>query len=615
MKVIKRDGRVVDFDKSKIKIAVEKANKEVTQKEKASSEDIKIIIQYIEELNKKRILVEDVQDIIEKKLMEFGKYELAKKYIVYRYTRALIRKSNTTDASLLGLIRNGNKNLYNNKNEVNAIMASTQRDLIVGEVSKDLTRRILLPEKIIKAWDNGEIYFHDSEYFIQPIFNSCIVNISDMLDNGTIINGMMIESPKSFQIACTILTQIIGSIANNQYGEQLIDIASLGKYLRKSKEKIIKDIEEELQDKIDKSIKEQIIEKRLKAEIYAGVQIIQCQINTLMTTSGHIPNVTLILRLDEDDEFIEENAIIVEEIFNQRILGIKNEMGENIIPKFPKLLYILDKLNCLEKNKYDYITKLAIECTKKGGYLSYISAKNMKEKFYMSVGKFNQGIVTINLPQIAIIADGDEKKFWKILDQRLNLCKEALMCRHYALISTTSDISPIHWKNGAIARLKSGEKIDRFLCDDYSNLSLGYIGLYEMTKLMKKVTLDTKEGMKFAKNVLEYLNNTISRWKKENNIEFVLYGIYLPKLNQFFAKKDRENFGTIEGITDKDEYTNSYQINDEVEIDLYNKIKLEKDLQKIASSNTPLVVKQSDIEDMENFVKFIYNELKYVVFE
>ena len=615
MKVIKRDGRVVDFDKSKIKIAVEKANKEVTQKEKASSEDIKIIIQYIEELNKKRILVEDVQDIIEKKLMEFGKYELAKKYIVYRYTRALIRKSNTTDASLLGLIRNGNKNLYNNKNEVNAIMASTQRDLIVGEVSKDLTRRILLPEKIIKAWDNGEIYFHDSEYFIQPIFNSCIVNISDMLDNGTIINGMMIESPKSFQIACTILTQIIGSIANNQYGEQLIDIASLGKYLRKSKEKIIKDIEEELQDKIDKSIKEQIIEKRLKAEIYAGVQIIQCQINTLMTTSGHIPNVTLILRLDEDDEFIEENAIIVEEILNQRILGIKNEMGENIIPKFPKLLYILDKLNCLEKNKYDYITKLAIECTKKGGYLSYISAKNMKEKFYMSVGKFNQGIVTINLPQIAIIADGDEKKFWKILDQRLNLCKEALMCRHYALISTTSDISPIHWKNGAIARLKSGEKIDRFLCDDYSNLSLGYIGLYEMTKLMKKVTLDTKEGMKFAKNVLEYLNNTISRWKKENNIEFVLYGIYLPKLNQFFAKKDRENFGAIEGITDKDEYTNSYQINDEVEIDLYNKIKLEKDLQKISSSNTPLIVKQSCIEDMDDFVRLIYNELKYVVFE
>ena len=615
MKVIKRDGRVVDYDKSKIKIAIEKANKEVSQKEKASNEDIKIIIQYIEDLNKKRILVEDIQDIIEKKLMELGKYELAKKYIVYRYTRALIRKSNTTDASILGLIRNGNKNLYSNKNETNAIMASNQRDLIVGEVSKDLTRRILLPEKIINAWDNGEIYFHNAEYFIQPIFNSCIVNIGDMLDNGTTINGMMIESPRSFQIACTILTQIIASVASNQYGEQLIDMSHLGKYLRKSKEKFAKKLEDELQDKIDKSIKEKIIKTRLKDELNAGVQTIQCQINTLMTTSGHTPNVTFILRLDENDEFIEENAMIIEEILHQRILGVKNEIGETVIPKFPKLLYILDKLNCLNGEKYDFITKIAIECTEKRGYISFISAKNIKEKYYMSVGKFNQGVVTINLPQIAIIAYRDEKKFWEILDGRLSLCKEALMCRHYALINTTSDISPIHWKNGAIARLKAGEKIDKFLSGNYSNLSLGYVGLYEMTKLIKGVTLNTTEGMKFAKKVLEYFSNTILKWKKDNNIEFLLYGNYSPELNKFFIKKDRENFGIIEEITDKDEYINSYQINDELEIDLYNKIKLENDLQKYSSSDTPLIVDQSRIKDMEKFVKYIYDELQYVIFK
>ena len=392
-------------------------------------------------------------------------------------------------------------------------------------------------------------------------------------------------------------------------------MSHLGKYLRRSKEKFTKELEDELQDKVDKSIKEKIVKTRLKKELNAGVQTIQCQINTLMTTNGHTPNVTFILRLDENDKFIEENAMIIEEILHQRILGVKNEIGENVIPKFPKLLYILDKLNCLNGSKYDFITKLAIECTEKRGYLSFISAKNIKEKYYMSVGKFNQGVVTINLPQIAIIADKDEKKFWEILDERLNLCKEALMCRHYALINTTSDISPIHWKNGAIARLKSGEKIDKFLSGNYSNLSLGYVGLYEMTKLIKGVTLNSTEGMKFAKKVLEYISNTILRWKKDNNIEFVLYGNYLPELNKFFIKKDRENAGIIEGITNKDEYTNSYQINDELEIDLYNKIKLEDDLQKYSSSDTPLIVKQSKIKDMEKFVKFIYDELQYVIFE
>ena len=486
MKVIKRDGRVTDFDQSKIKLAIEKANKEVSRKEKASKEDIKAIIEYIEELNKKRILVEDIQDIIEEKLMELGRHELAKKYIVYRYTRALVRKSNTTDESILGLIRNNNKDVMEENSNKNAIMASTQRDLIAGEVSKDLTKRILLPEKITKAWEDGVLHFHDADYFIQPIFNCCLINIGDMLDNGTVMNGKMIESPKSFQVACTVTTQIIAAVASNQYGGQSVDLIHLGKYLRISKQKFEKEIKEELGHGVDKKIIEKLVNRRLKTELSAGVQTIQYQINTLMTTNGQSPFVTLFLHLDPNDEYLEENAMIIEEVLKQRYQGIKNSAGVYITPAFPKLVYVLDEFNCLNGGKYDYLTKLAVKCSSKRMYPDYISAKKMRENYegnvfspmgcrsflspwkdengeYKFEGRFNQGVVSINLPQIGIVADGDEEKFWKEFDARLELCKEALMCRHYALLGTSADISPVHWRYGAIARLKQGEKIDKLL--------------------------------------------------------------------------------------------------------------------------------------------------------
>ena len=532
MKVIKRDGRIVDFDKAKIKIAVEKANKEVVEKEKATNQDIRIITDYIEELGKKRILVEDIQDIIEAKLMELGKYELAKKYIVYRYTRALVRKSNTTDKTILGLIRNSNNGVIEDGTNKNEIIAATQRDLIAGEVSTDLSKRILLPEKIKNAWEDGILYFHDSNYFIQPIFNCCLINIEDMLDNGTVINGNMIEAPKSFQVACIVTSQIIATVASNQYGEQSIDTKCLGKYLRKSKEKFKEEIIEELGEGYDRKTVDRIVERKVRDELKAGVQTIQYQINTVMTTNGQAPFLTLFLHLDLNDEYIEENAMIIEEIIRQRLQGIKDSNGEFITPDYPKLIYVLDECNNLTGGKYDYLTKLAIECSKKRKYPAYISAKKMRENFegnvfspmgysnvlipwkddngnYKFDGRFNQGIVSINLPQVAIVVEGDEKEFWKILDERLELCKEALMCRHYALVGTLSDISPIHWKYGAIARLEKGEKIDKLLYGGYSTISLGYIGITETARLMKGESLTAKEKHEFCINVIQHMKNKV----------------------------------------------------------------------------------------------------------
>ena len=500
MKVIKRDGRTIDFDRSKIQVAIEKANKEVRGKERATKDEIDEIISYIMDLGKKRMLVEDIQDVIEEKLMEFDKYELAKKYIVYRYTRALVRKSNTTDESILGLIRNENKELAEENSNKNTMLASTQRDYIAGEVSRDLTKRILLPEKISKAHEEGILHFHDADYFVQPIFNCCLINIGDMLDNGTAMNGKMIESPKSFQVACTVTTQIIAAVASNQYGGQSVDMKHLGKYLRRSHDKVKKRLTEKYGGKLSKDIIEDMVKDRVKEELSAGVQTIQYQINTLMTTNGQSPFVTLFLHLDPDDEYINENAMIIEEILKQRIQGIKNEVGVYVTPAFPKLIYVLDEHNCLKGGKYDYLTKLAVKCSAKRMYPDYISAKKMKENYegnvfspmgcrsflapwkdengnYKFEGRFNQGVVSINLPQIGIIANGDEDKFWKLFDERLELCKEAIMCRHYALLGTKSDISPIHWQNGAIARLAKGEKIDKYLFGGYSSISLGYIGI------------------------------------------------------------------------------------------------------------------------------------------
>ena len=641
MKIIKRDGRAVDYDREKIRIAIEKANKEVKSKERASKEDIKGIISYIEELGKKRMLVEDIQDIIEEKLMELDKYELAKKYIVYRYTRALVRKANTTDESILGLIRNENKELAEENSNKNTLLASTQRDYIAGEVSRDLTRRLLLPEKIVKADQDGVLHFHDADYFVQPIFNCCLINISDMLDNGTVMNGKMIESPKSFQVACTVTTQIIAAVASNQYGGQSVDLIHLGKYLRKSYNKFKKEIESKYKGKIKDEIIEDIVQDRLKAELKAGVQTIQYQINTLMTTNGQSPFVTLFLHLEKDDPYIKENAMIIEEVLRQRYEGIKNEAGVYVTPAFPKLVYVLDEFNNLQGGEYDYLTKLAVKCSAKRMYPDYISAKKMRENYegnvfspmgcrsflspwkdengnYKFEGRFNQGVVSINLPQVAIVADGDEDKFWKLLDERLELCKEALMCRHYALLGTHSDISPIHWQYGAIARLEKGEKIDKLLYGGYSTISLGYIGIYEMTKVMKGVSHTTPEGHDFAIRVMRHLRETVNRWKAETNIGFALYGTPAESLCYKFARIDKEKFGTIKDVTDKGYYTNSYHVDVREKIDAFEKLAFESEFQKISSGGSISYIEipnmSKNIDALESVVKFIYDNIQYAEF-
>lgn len=641
MKVIKRDGRAVDYDRAKIQVAIEKANTEVKPRERASKEDIKKIIEYIEELNKKRMLVEDIQDIIEEKLMEIEKYELAKKYIVYRYTRALVRKQNTTDETILGIIRNDNKELAEENSNKNTLLASTQRDYIAGEVSRDLTKRLLLPEKIAKADSEGILHFHDADYFVQPIFNCCLINIEDMLDNGTVMNGKMIESPKSFQVACTVTTQIIAAVASNQYGGQSVDLIHLGKYLRKSYNKFKKEIETKYKGKVSDDIIEDLVDTRLKSELKAGVQTIQYQINTLMTTNGQSPFVTLFLHLEEGDPYIKENAMIIEEVLRQRYEGIKNEAGVYVTPAFPKLVYVLDEFNSLKGGKYDYLTKLAVKCSAKRMYPDYISAKKMRENYegnvfspmgcrsflspwkdengnYKFEGRFNQGVVSINLPQIAIIADGDEEKFWKLLDERLELCKEALMCRHYALLGTHSDISPVHWQYGAIARLKKGEKIDKLLYGGYSTMSLGYIGIYEMTKLMTGVSHTKQKGHDFAIKVMKHLREMTDKWKEETNIGFALYGTPAESLCYKFARVDKEKFGTIKDVTDKGYYTNSYHVDVREKIDAFEKLSFESEFQKISSGGAISYIEipnmQNNIEALETAVKFIYDNIQYAEF-
>ena len=641
MKIIKRDGRIVDYDRQKIEVAIEKANRDVTGKEKATQKEIKEIIDYIESLGKRRILVEDVQDIIEEKLMEIGKYKLAKEYIVYRYNRALVRKSNTTDESILGLIRNENKELAEENSNKNTMLASTQRDYIAGEVSRDLTNRLLLPEKIVKAHKEGILHFHDADYFVQPIFNCCLINIGDMLDNGTVMNGKLIESPKSFQVACIVMTQIIAAVASNQYGGQSVDIKHLGKYLRKSYNKYKKQIEEKYKGKLSGSTIEELVDARVRHELESGVQTIQYQINTLMTTNGQTPFVTLFLHLDEKDPYIKENAMIIEEILKQRIQGVKNEAGVYVTPAFPKLVYVLDENNCLKGGKYDYLTRLAVKCSAKRMYPDYISAKKMRENYegnvfspmgcrsflspwkdengnYKFEGRFNQGVVSINLPQIAIIADGDEDKFWKLLDERLELCKEALMCRHYALLGTTSDISPIHWQYGAIARLEKGEKIDKLLYGGYSTMSLGYIGIYEMTKLMKGVSHTTPEGHDFALKVMKYLRGATDKWKKETNIGFALYGTPAESLCYRFARIDKEKFGSIPDVTDKGYYTNSYHVDVREKIDAFSKLKFESEFQPMSQGGAISYVEvpnmKNNLPALEEVVKYIYDNIQYAEF-
>ncbi len=641
MKIIKRDGREVDYDRSKIITAISKANAEVPEDEKITEEKIEEIVSYIEDRNRKRMLVEDIQDIIEQRLMAEGKFVLAKAYIIYRYKRELVRKANTTDESILSLIKNSNKDVMEENSNKNAIVASTQRDLIAGEVSKDLTKRLLLPEKISKAHEEGVLHFHDADYFIQPIFNCCLINIKDMLDNGTVMNGKLIESPKSFQVACTVMTQIISAVASSQYGGQSVDVRHLGKYLRKSYNKYKAAVLEEFGDRLDADLVEGIVSQRLRDELKSGVQTIQYQINTLMTTNGQSPFVTLFLNLDPNDEYIEENAMIIEEILRQRLEGIKNEMGVYITPAFPKLIYVLDEHNCLKGGKYDYITKLAVKCSAKRLYPDYISAKKMRENYegnvfscvgcrsfltpwkdengeYKFEGRFNQGVVSLNLPQIGIIAKGDEAVFWKLLEERLQLCYEALMCRHEALEGTLSDVSPIHWQYGAIARLKKGETIDPLLHNGYSTISLGYIGLYEVTKLMKGVSHTDPVGTDFALRVMNRLREATDTWKKETGIHFGLYGTPAESLCYRFARIDLERFGVIKDVTDKGYYTNSYHVDVRETIDAFSKFTFESQFQKISSGGAISYVEipnmRHNLEALEEVVKFIYDNIQYAEF-
>ncbi len=646
MKVIKRDGRKVDYNSDKIVIAISNANKEVGGKDKISRSSIEFITKYIEGLNKPTMSVEEIQDVIERKLMEFGKFTLAKKYILYRGKHALIREANSTDESILSLVRNNNKETMEENSNKNAVLVSTQRDLIAGECSKDLADRLMLPERIVKAHRDGVLHFHDKDYFVQPMHNCCLVNIGDMLDNGTVMNGKMIESPKSFQVACTVMTQIIAAVASSQYGGQSVDIRHLGKYLRKTYDKIYKKrflgyVEKGYsKEESHQKATEDAIERR-QEDLEAGVQTIQYQINTLMTTNGQTPFVTIFMYLDKDDEYVEENAMIIEEILNQRLKGIKNEKGVYVTPAFPKLIYVLDEHNCLKGGKYDYLTKLAVKCSSKRLYPDYISAKIMRENYegnvfspmgcrsflspwknekgeYVFESRFNQGVVSINLPQIGIIANGNEEKFWKLFDERLELCFDALMCRHNALLGTMATASPIHWQYGAIARLKSDETIDKLLNCYFSTISLGYIGLYEVTKAMKGVSHTDPVGEEFSLRVMNHLRETVDKWKKETGLGFALYGTPAESLCYRFAKVDKERFGDIEDITDKGYYTNSYHVDVREKINAFDKLKFESKYQPISSGGAISYVEipnmKNNLEALEEIVKFIYDNIQYAEF-
>ena len=641
MKVIKRDGMTVDFDRMKIVVAIQKANEAVEPAARISQAQIDNIADYVMKKGRARLLVEDIQDMVEQRLVAMDKYELAKAYIIYRYVRSLARRQNTTDEDILDLLHNSNKEMAEENSNKDTTVASTQRDYIAGIVSRDLTRRILLPDKISKAHDDGIFHFHDSDYFVQPIFNCCLINIGDMLDNGTMMNGKLIETPKSFQVACTVATQIISCVASNQYGGQSVDISHLGKYLRKSKEKFERKIRETVGDALEPEILNKLVEERVYTELKNGVQTIQYQINTLMTTNGQSPFVTLFLYLRDGDPYIEENALIIEEILRQRLEGIKNESGVFVTPAFPKLVYVLDENNNLTGGRYDYLTKLAVQCSAKRMYPDYISAKKMRENYegnvfspmgcrsflapwkdengnYKFEGRFNQGVVSINLPQIGLEVRGDMEKFWPEFDSRLELCKEALMCRHNALKGVKSDVSPIHWQYGALARLKKGETIDKLLYGGYSSISLGYIGLYELTLLMTGKSHTTEEGQEFALQVMRHLKETVMRWREETNIGFALYGTPAESLCYRFARIDKERYGTVKDVTDKGYYTNSYHVDVRENIDAFAKFDFESQFQALSTGGCISYVEipnmRNNLPALESLVKYIYNHSQYAEF-
>ena len=642
MKVIKRDGHMVDWCPEKVENAILKANNEVEEEEQASSTQIKNIIKYIEKLGKKRILVEDIQDIIEMKLMAQGKYELAKKYITYRYTRELVRRSNTTDLAIKELI-DGESEYWNTENSnKNAKIVTTQRDYLAGITSTDITRRFLLPEDIVQAHDDGIIHFHDADYFAQNALHNCdLINLEDMLQNGTNINGVMIEKPHRFLTAMTIATQIITAVSSSQYGGCTITLTHLAPFVRASKEVYERKYKAR---GLNKDQIKQFVSEDLAKEITDGVQTFQYQINSMTTTNGQAPFLSVCMYLGETDEYKEELAMIIEEVLKQRILGMKNEKGVYITPAFPKLLYVLEEDNIKEDSKYYYLTKLAAECTAKRMVPDYISEKIMKEnkidkngngqcypcmgcrsfltpyvdkdgkpKYY---GRFNQGVVTINLVDVALSSDKDMNNFWDIFDERLELCHRALQIRHKRLSKVTSDVAPILWQYGALARLGKGESIHDLLHGGYSTLSLGYAGLYECVKYMTgKSHTDGGKGKEFGLEVMKHMVDKCSEWKAEENIDYSVYGTPIESTTYKFAKALKERFGVIKGITDRNYITNSYHVPVFEEIDAFSKLQLESEFQKLSPGGAISYVETANLTNnldaVMEVIKYIYNNIMY----
>ena len=654
MKIVKRDGTIVDYDREKIRTAIQKANVEVKGREKISKEGIQEIIKYIEDLDKKRMLVEDIQDIIEQKLMEMGKYLLAKKYITYRYTRELVRKANTTDQTIKELI-DGESEYWNTENSnKNSTVVTTQRDYLAGITSTDITRRFLLPEDVVKAHDEGIIHFHDADYFAQNALHNCdLINLEDMLQNGTNINGVLIEKPHKFLTAMTIATQIITAATSSQYGGATVTMTHLAPFVRDSYNKYVEKYEER---GLPKDQVKNFAKQDLKKEIEDGVQTFQYQINSMTTTNGQAPFLSVCFYLGETEEYKEELAMIIEEFLKQRILGMKNEKGVYITPAFPKLLYVLEEDNMHEDSKYWYLTELAAKCTAKRMVPDYISEKVMKElkkneygegecypcmgcrsfltpdrsisrgnvakaknyvegkgKYY---GRFNQGVVTINLVDVALSSDKDFELFWKIFEDRLELCHRALQVRHERLAKATSDVAPILWQHGALARLDKGESIHDLLHGGYSTISLGYAGLYECVKFMTGHShTDDGKGKEFGLKVMQKMNDKCKEWKEAEDIDYSVYGTPIESTTYKFAKCLKKRFGEIKGITDRGYITNSYHIPVFEEIDAFEKLKIESEFQRLSPGGAISYVEtpnlQNNLEVVIQIIKFIYDNIMY----
>lgn len=646
MKIIKRSGTEETFNINKIIAAISKANKEVETINRMSEEQVEEIADNVTQIcadMSRALNVEEIQDLVEDQIMNKRAFAVARKYITYRYTRALVRKSNSTDKQIMSLLECQNEEVLQENSNKNPAVNSVQRDYMAGEVSKDITKRFLLPEDITRAHEQGIIHFHDSDYFAQHMHNCCLVNLEDMLQNGTVISETMIDTPKSFSTACNIATQSIAQIASSQYGGQSISLAHLAPFVNVSRMKFRRQVAEELQESGINCTEEQInqvAELRVKDEIKRGVQMIQYQVITLMTTNGQAPFVTVFMYLNEVPEgrLREDLAMITEEILRQRILGVKNEKGVYITPAFPKLIYVLEEDNIHEGSKYWYLTKLAAKCTAKRMVPDYISEKIMKQlkdgncytcmgcrsfltvyhdennkpKFY---GRFNQGVVTINLVDIACSSEGDIDKFWEIFNERMELCKRALMCRHNRLKGTPSDVAPILWQYGALARLKKGEKIDPLLYNGYSTLSLGYAGLCECTRYMTGKSHTHPDATPFALEVMQKLNDFCAKWREEENIDFSLYGTPLESTTYKFSKCLQKRFGIIKGVTDKNYITNSYHVHVTEEINAFEKLKFEAQFQRLSPGGAISYVEvpnmENNIDAVLELMKYIYNNIMY----